>query len=86
MSLCAKAKPVAPIHEGNSQRHSSQIYVPHLLRYTDQADIVAGFIALVPFMAVASLQEVDMRGATADDFCPPVAPAFSSWAHEAGWS
>lgn len=65
------------IHEGNIWRHSSLVFVPHLLRYFDHGDIVAGCIAPRPFMAVAPLDDVDMPSAAVDDFLRTVAPAYA---------
>ena len=65
------------IHEGNIQRHSSLVFVPHLLRYFDHGDIVAGCIAPRPFMAVAPLEDVDMPRTAVDDFVRTVAPAYA---------
>ena len=65
------------IHEGNIQRHSSLVFVPHLLRYFDHGDIVAGCIAPRPFMAVAPLDDVDMPRAAVDDLIRTVAPAYA---------
>lgn len=65
------------IHEGNIWRHSSLVFVPHLLRYFDHGDIVAGCIAPRPFMAVAPLDDVDMPSAAVDDFVHTVAPAYA---------
>ncbi len=65
------------IHEGNIQRHSSLVFVPHLLRYFDHGDIVAGCIAPRPFMAVAPLDDVDMPRTAVDDFVRTVTPAYA---------
>ena len=65
------------IHEGNIQRHSSLVFVPHLLRYFDHGDIVAGCIAPRPFMAVAPLDDVDMPRTAVDDFVRTAAPAYA---------
>ncbi|MCY3736213.1 MAG: hypothetical protein OXG13_07405 [Gemmatimonadaceae bacterium] len=65
------------IHEGNIWRHSSLVFVPHLLRYFDHGDIVAGCIAPRPFMAVAPLDDVDMPSAAVDDLVRTVAPAYA---------
>ena len=65
------------IHEGNIRRHSSLVFVPHLLRYFDHGDIVAGCIAPRPFMAVAPLDDVDMPRAAVDDFVRTAAPAYA---------
>ena len=65
------------IHEGNIQRHSSLVFVPHLLRYFDHGDIVAGGIAPRPFMAVAPLDDVDMPRTAVDDFVRSVTPAYA---------
>ena len=65
------------IHEGNIWRHSSLVFVPHLLRYFDHGDIVAGCIAPRPFMAVAPLDDVDMPSAAVDDLIRTVTPAYA---------
>ena len=65
------------IHEGNIWRHSSLVFVPHLLRYFDHGDIVAGCIAPRPFMAVAPLDDVDMPRAAVDDLIRTVTPAYA---------
>ncbi len=65
------------IHEGNIWRHSSLVFVPHLLRYFDHGDIVAGCIAPRPFMAVAPLEDVDMPSAAVDDLVRTVTPAYA---------
>ena len=65
------------IHEGKIRRHSSLVFVPHLLRYFDHGDIVAGCIAPRPFMAVAPLDDVDMPSAAVDDFVRTVTPAYA---------
>ena len=65
------------IHEGNIQRHSSLVFVPHLLRYFDHGDIVAGCIAPRPFMAVAPLDDVDMPRTAVDAFIRTAAPAYA---------
>ncbi len=65
------------IHEGNIWRHSSLVFVPHLLRYFDHGDIVAGCIAPRPFMAVAPLDDVDMPRSAVDDFIRTAAPAYA---------
>lgn len=65
------------IHEGNIWRHSSLVFVPHLLRYFDHGDIVAGCIAPRPFMAVTPLDDVDMPRAAVDDLVRTVAPAYA---------
>ena len=66
------------IHEGNIWRHSSLVFVPHLLRYFDHADIVASCIAPRPFMAVAPADDVDMPRAAVDDFIRTVTPAYGA--------
>ena len=65
------------IHEGNIWRHSSLVFVPHLLRYFDHGDIVASCIAPRPFMAVAPLDDVDMPSAAVDDLIRTVTPAYA---------
>ena len=65
------------IHEGNIWRHSSLVFVPHLLRYFDHGDIVARCIAPRPFMAVAPVDDVDMPRSAVDDFIGATTPAYS---------
>lgn len=48
------------IHEGNVDRHSSLVFVPHLLRYFDHPRIVAECIAPRPFMHVGPTEDEDM--------------------------
>ena len=48
------------IHDGDTERHSSYIYIPHMLRYFDHPQIVASCICPRPFMVVAPTRDEDM--------------------------
>ena len=50
----------ALIHDGDTNRHSSYIYIPHLLRYFDHPQIVARCICPRPFMVIAPTRDEDM--------------------------
>ncbi len=65
------------IHEGNVDRHSSMIFIPHLLRYFDHADIIASCIPPRPFMAVGPTEDVDMPRSGVDEM---IASASRSYA------
>ena len=64
-------------HEGSAQVHSSYYYIPHMLRYFDQPEIVASCIAPRPFMAVAPTSDSMPRDAV-DDMIRAVAPVYRS--------
>ena len=48
------------VHHGQVERHSSAIFIPHMLRYFDHPEVVAAFIAPRPFMMVAPTEDDDM--------------------------
>lgn len=48
------------IHEGDVERHSSYIYIPHMLRYFDHPQIVANCICPRPFMTISPIRDEDM--------------------------
>ena len=64
------------IHEGNTWRHSSLIFVPHLLRCFDHGDIVSCCIAPRPFMAIAPLEDIDMPRTAVDELVRMVTTAY----------
>jgi hypothetical protein len=66
------------IHDGDVDRHSSLIYVPHLLRYFDHPEIVAHCIAPRPFMHVGPTGDVDMPRAGVDDMKAVVGEAYGA--------
>ena len=66
------------ILEGDSDRHSSYFYVPHLLRYFDHPQIVATCICPRPFMAIAPTKDEDMPKAGADELIRIVQPAYKT--------
>ena len=65
------------IHEGDVKRHSSTIFVPHLLRHFDHADIVSTCIAPRPFMVVAPTEDEDMPRSGVDGLIPAVSEAYA---------
>ena len=66
------------IHEGLSDRSSSAIFPPHMLRYFDHPEIVASCIAPRPFMTVIPTMDEDMPKSGADLLIREVAPFYSS--------
>ena len=64
------------IHEGNVDRHSSLVFVPHLLRYFDHPEIVANCIAPRPFMHVGPTEDVDMPRVGVEEMVPIVERAY----------
>lgn len=64
------------IHYGNVKRHSTAIYIPHLLRYFDHPEIVASCIAPRPFMMVAPTEDDDMPKAGVDELIRVVRPVY----------
>ncbi len=66
------------IHDGDVDRHSSLIYVPHLLRYFDHPEIVAHCIAPRPFMHVGPTGDVDMPRAGVDEMKAVVGEAYGA--------
>ena len=65
------------IHEGNVDRHSSLIFVPHLLRYFDHPRIVAECIAPRPFMHVGPTEDEDMPRSGVEAMVPVVEQAYA---------
>ena len=66
------------IHDGQVRRHSSFIFVPHMLRYFDHAEIVAACVAPRPFMTVAPSEDEDMPREGVDELVQAVAPLYES--------
>ena len=66
------------IHEGNVDRHSSLVFVPHLLRYFDHPRIVAECIAPRPFMHVGPTEDEDMPRSGVEAMVPIVERAYAS--------
>jgi len=66
------------IHEGLPDRASSAIYVPHMLRYFDHAEIVNACIAPRPFMTVAPTSDEDMPRSGVEELIEAVAPMYES--------
>lgn len=66
------------IHEGNVDRHSSLVFVPHLLRYFDHPRIVAECIAPRPFMHVGPTEDEDMPRSGVEAMVPVVERAYAS--------
>ena len=64
------------IHDGDVDRHSSLIYIPHLLRYFDHPQIAAHCIAPRPFMHVGPTGDVDMPRAGVDEMTAVVSKAY----------
>ena len=69
------------IHYGNVERHSSFLFIPHLLRYFDHPQIVAACIAPRPFMMVAPTEDDDMPREGVDELIRVVAPVYESERH-----
>ncbi len=66
------------IHRGQIERHSSAIFIPHMLRYFDQPEVVAACIAPRPFMMVAPTEDDDMPREGVDELIRVVAPVYES--------
>jgi dienelactone hydrolase len=66
------------IHSGQVQRHSSYLFIPHMLRYFDHPEIVAECIAPRPFMMVAPTEDDDMPKEGVDQLVRVVAPVYES--------
>jgi hypothetical protein len=66
------------IHYGQVERHSSFIFIPHLLRYFDHPEIVAACIAPRPFMMVAPTEDDDMPREGVDELIRVVSPVYES--------
>ena len=65
------------MHQGNVQFHSSYYFIPHMLRYFDQPEIVASCIAPRPLMIVAPTSD-SMPPSAVDDLARVVAPTYES--------
>jgi dienelactone hydrolase len=64
------------ILEGETDRHSSYFYLPHLLRYFDHPQIVSTCICPRSFMAIAPTKDQDMPKSGADELIRVVQPAY----------
>lgn len=64
------------ILEGDTDRHSSYFYIPHLLRYFDHPQIVASCICPRPFMMIAPTRDEDMPRSGVEDLIRVVRPAY----------
>ncbi len=71
----------ALIHDGDTNRHSSYIYIPHLLRYFDHPQIVARCICPRPFMVIAPTRDEDMPRHGVDDMVKVVRAAYRAAGH-----
>ena len=69
------------IHEGQTERHSSYYFIPHMLRYFDHPEVVAACIAPRPFMIVSPVEDEDMPRSGVDDLIPVVAPVYEAMGH-----
>ncbi|MDA1347984.1 MAG: hypothetical protein O3A47_03840 [Chloroflexi bacterium] len=69
------------VHHGQVRRHSSAIFIPHMLRYFDHPEIVAACIAPRPFMMVAPTEDDDMPRAGVDELVRVVAPVYKAAGH-----
>ena len=69
------------IHHGNVWRHSSPLFIPHMLRYFDHPEIVAACIAPRPFMMVAPTEDDDMPREGVDELIRVVAPVYEAAGH-----
>ncbi len=66
------------IHYGNVERHSSFLFIPHMLRYFDHPEIVAACIAPRPLMLVAPTEDDDMPREGVDELIRVVAPLYEA--------
>ena len=71
----------ANIHGGLPDRSSSAIFLSHMLRYFDHAQIVAACVAPRPFMTVAPTNDEDMPRAGVDELVRVVAPTYEDRGH-----
>ena len=71
----------ALIHDGDTDRHSSYIYIPHLLRYFDHPRIVAHCICPRPFMVIAPTRDEDMPRHGVDSMVKVVRAAYEAVGH-----
>ena len=69
------------IHHGQVQRHSSAIFIPHMLRYFDHPEVVAACIAPRPFMMVAPTEDDDMPREGVDELIRVVKPVYEATGH-----
>lgn len=63
---------------GDTSRHTSYFFVPHLLRYFDHPQIVAACICPRPFMAVSPTEDEDMMRSGVDEMIRVVQPAYAA--------
>ena len=68
----------ALIHDGDTNRHSSYVYIPHLLRYFDHPQIVARCICPRPFMVIAPTRDEDMPRRGVDKMVQVVRAAYGA--------
>ncbi len=71
----------ALIHDGDTNRHSSYIYIPHMLRYFDHPQIVARCICPRPFMVIAPTRDEDMPRHGVDRMAQLVRAAYREAGH-----
>ena len=69
------------IHHGQVERHSSAIFIPHMLRYFDHPEVVAACIAPRSFMMVAPTEDDDMPREGVDELISVVAPVYEASGH-----
>ena len=69
-------------HEAPVDRHSFALFVPPILRYFDQPEIIAACIAPRPFMMVAPTMDEDMPRSGVNDLIRVVEPAYVSAGHQ----
>ena len=69
------------IHHGQVERHSSAMFIPHMLRYFDHPEVVAACIAPRPFMMVAPTEDDDMPREGVDELISVVAPVYEASGH-----
>jgi dienelactone hydrolase len=69
------------IHHGQIERHSSAIFIPHMLRYFDHPEVVAACIAPRPFMMVAPTEDDDMPREGVDELIRVVEPVYEAAGH-----
>ena len=69
------------IYKGMPERHSSFVYIPHMLRYFDHPDLVAAMLAPRPLMMVAPTEDEDMPKEGVDELIRTVAPVYEKAGH-----
>ena len=69
------------VHHGQVERHSSAIFIPHMLRHFDHPEVVAACIAPRPFMMVAPTEDDDMPREGVDELISVVAPVYEASGH-----